>query len=156
MVSLTVSASSTEHINLERAPGRGDLAGEFHSRKERYGFNVMAVVDHTKRFTLIHWGYTARSSDMRIQANMRLDMEPEYYFEHQEFVLGDPGFKCTENIIPMFKKSIGEATLPRRKVCRVLTSHTRAQIISCTSLGMVYYGHDIEAITFLTGVKLPC
>jgi hypothetical protein len=42
------------HINLERAPGRGDAAGELHSRKKRCGFNVVAVVDHTKRGGNIH------------------------------------------------------------------------------------------------------
>ncbi len=55
------------HINMDRAPYRGVKAGAFHSRKERYRFNVVAAVDHAKRFTYMHSGSSARSSDMRIQ-----------------------------------------------------------------------------------------
>jgi hypothetical protein len=104
------------HINLERAPGRGDAAGEFHSRHERFDINVVAVCDHSRRFTYIHWGYTARSSDMWIQANMRLQMEPYDFFGPDEFLLGAPGFKCTENIVPLYKRNVGEATLPRKNL----------------------------------------
>jgi len=32
------------HVNLATAPARDD-AGAFHSRKERYGYNVLGVVD---------------------------------------------------------------------------------------------------------------
>jgi len=37
------------HVTLETAPARDD-AGAFHSRKERYGYNVLGVIDDTKRF----------------------------------------------------------------------------------------------------------
>ncbi len=44
------------HVNLATAPARDD-AGEFHSRKERYGYNILGVVDDTKRFRYLHYGY---------------------------------------------------------------------------------------------------
>lgn len=109
------------HINLEHAPTRpAKTAGSFHSRKERYGFNLVAVVDDHKRFRYIHWGFSASSSDQRVQRNMRLHTDPFDFFDGGEWVLGDSGFTCTRNIIPMFKRVRGEAQLRGRPVREAL------------------------------------
>ena len=105
------------HINLERAPTRpGKTAAAFHSRKERYGFNVVAVVDDKKRFTYLHWGFSAASSDQRVQRSMRPHTHPERFFDNGEWILGDAGFTCSPNIIPMYKRVRGQANLHGRMV----------------------------------------
>jgi len=52
--------------HIATAPARDD-AGAFHSRKERYGYNVTGFIDDTKRFRHLHYSYPASSSDMRVQ-----------------------------------------------------------------------------------------
>jgi hypothetical protein len=104
------------HINLERRPSRGRPSGSWHSRKERYGMNIMAVVDDNKRFRYIHWGFSAAASDMRIQRNMRLETNFYEYFEGEEHILGDSGFNLTPYIIPMYKRVQGQAELRGRPV----------------------------------------
>ncbi|EIW70047.1 hypothetical protein TREMEDRAFT_61809 [Tremella mesenterica DSM 1558] len=99
------------HINLDRAPAIGPASGSFHSRKERYGFNVLAAVDHRKRFTFLHWGFSARSSDMRLQQSMGPHLRPREYFDPGEFLLADSGFTCTTTIVPMYKRNQGELLL---------------------------------------------
>lgn len=94
------------HINLERAPAQKQVAGRYHSRKERYGFNLLAAVDHNKRFTFVHWGYSAASADQRLQRNCSLQLEPEAFFDLNEFILTDSGFTCTDNFIPMFRNPV--------------------------------------------------
>jgi hypothetical protein len=43
------------HINLERAPTRPQKnTGPFHRRKERYSFNIVAVIDDKNRFCYLH------------------------------------------------------------------------------------------------------
>ncbi len=45
------------HINLEHAPTRPTkTAGSFHNGKERYGFNIVAVVDDMKRMRYLALG----------------------------------------------------------------------------------------------------
>ncbi len=54
------------HVNLATAPAR-ENAGAFHSRKERYSYNVLGVTDDTKRFRYLDYGYPASSSNMCVQ-----------------------------------------------------------------------------------------
>ncbi|WWD21269.1 hypothetical protein CI109_105753 [Kwoniella shandongensis] len=97
------------HINLARAPARPEKgAAAFHSRKERYGMLLLAAVDERKRFTFIHYGYSARSSDMRAQQASRLHTDSHNFFNEDEYLLADSGFLCTTNIIPMYRKNVGE------------------------------------------------
>ena len=103
------------HINLERAPTRpGKTAGAFHSRKERYGFNVVAAVDDKKRFIYLHWGFSAASSDQRVQRSMVPQTHPERFFDNGEWLLADAGFTCSPNIIPMYKRGRGKSHLHGR------------------------------------------
>lgn len=104
------------HINLDRAPGHGDDAGLFYSYKGRYGFNYVAIVDPFKRFMYLHYGYSARSSDMRVQRVMRPLLEPNTFFDDDQFILADAGFACTSRIIPMFKRQAKRVDLPPRKL----------------------------------------
>ncbi|RXK39452.1 hypothetical protein M231_03285 [Tremella mesenterica] len=119
------------HANLSTAPARDD-AGAYHSRKERYGFNVMAIVDHTKRFRYIHYGYPASSSDQRVQRAIEPLNTPSQYFSSQEYLLADSGFTASSVLVPMFKKSAGQAVLrgktayfnSRASVMRVGVEHS--------------------------------
>ena len=114
------------HVNLERAPTRpGKSAGAYHSRKERYGFNVVAAVDDKKRFIYLHWGYSAASSDQRVQRSMKPNTNPERFFEDGEWLLADAGFTCSPNIIPMYKRGRGQAHLRGRMVCHLCIAGLR-------------------------------
>jgi hypothetical protein len=104
------------HINFEHKPSRGKPAGSWHSRKERYGMNVMAVVDDNKRFRYIHWGFSASASDICIQRNMSLTHSFYDYFDGEEHVLGDSGFALTPYILPMYKRIRGQNQLTGKAV----------------------------------------
>jgi len=69
------------HVNLEHTPTRPTkTAGSFHSRKERYGFNIVAGVEDMKRICYLRWGFSASASDKRVQRSMRLHTDPDNYF----------------------------------------------------------------------------
>lgn len=102
------------HVNLAFRPSRDD-AGAFHSRKERYGFNVAGIVDHTKRIRYLHYGYPASSSDMRVQRAIEPLNDPGDHFSNMEYILADSGYAASHQVVPMFKKSAGNATLRGRK-----------------------------------------
>ena len=76
----------------------------------------MAVIDNNKRFTFMHWGYSAAASNMRVQEASRLHSNPEEYFSAGQYVLGDSGFLCTSNFIPMYRKTAGQTDLTGKKV----------------------------------------
>ena len=102
------------HVNLAFRPSRDD-AGAFHSRKERYGFNVAGIVDHTKRIRYLHYGYPASASDMRVQRAIEPLNDPGNHFSNMEYILADSGYAASHQVVPMFKKSAGNATLRGRK-----------------------------------------
>ena len=107
------------HIGLAQAPSRSKRSSNsYHSYKGRYGFNIMAVVDHSKRFTFMHWGFLAAASDIRVQQASRLHSNPEDYFDEGQYILGDSGFLCTTTVIPMYRKTAGQANLYGKKVCQ--------------------------------------
>ena len=76
----------------------------------------MTVVDDMKRICYLHWGFSASASDKRVQRSMRVHTDPDDYFDHVEYVLGDSGFTCTCHIIAMFTRLRGEADLQGRPV----------------------------------------
>lgn len=82
----------------------------------RYGMLILGVVDDRKRLTYIHHGYSARSSDMRAQQASLLHTDPDQCFSAGEYVLGNSGFRCTTNVIPMYKRTKNESDLTRRQV----------------------------------------
>ena len=102
------------HVNLAFRPSPDD-AGVFHSRKERYGFIVAGIVDHTKRIRYLHYGYPASSSDMRVQRAIEPLNDPGNHFANMEYILADSGYAASHHVVPMFKKSAGNATLRGRK-----------------------------------------
>ena len=91
------------HVNLSTAPARDD-DGAFHSRKERYGYNVLGIIDDTERFTYLHNGYPASSSDMRVQRSAETFNHPDDHFSRLEYILADSGFTASECVLPMFRK----------------------------------------------------
>ena len=100
------------HINLESAPALPDGgAGSYHSRKERYGLNILAVCDDKKRFTWIDFGFSASAGDSRIQRCSDLTLNAANYFDNDEFILADAAFTCCSNIIPMYKRPRGHPRL---------------------------------------------
>lgn len=104
------------HINLKRAPFKcTKAAGAWHRRKERYGWNVVAVVDEKKRFAFGHWGYSAAASDMRVQRAMRIHSDPHDFFDHQQYLLADSGFQRTNHIVPMYRQKAKEANLTGKR-----------------------------------------
>jgi hypothetical protein len=107
------------HINLANAPAKenkGDAA--YWSYKKRYGMLLLAVCDHRKRLTFVHWGFSARSSDMRAQQDSRLHRHPEELFRPGEWVLGDSGLTLTEHVIPMFRRRGRDSELTVREVSK--------------------------------------
>lgn len=104
-------------IFLENAPTKPNKgATAFWSRKKRYGLLLLCAVDHNKRFTYVHNGYTARSSDMRAQRASSLHTSPDQFLGPQEFLLGDSGFMVSSHIVPMYKKGRGEEEPTGRRV----------------------------------------
>ncbi len=101
------------HVTLETAPARDD-AGAFHSRKERYGYNVLGVIDDTKRFRYLHYGYPASSSDMRVQRAAEPLNHPDEHFSRNEYLLADSGFTASEQMVPMFRKTAGNTIMRGR------------------------------------------
>jgi len=101
------------HVNLATAPARDD-AGEFHSRKERYGYNILGVVDDTKRFRYLHYGYPASSSDMRVQRAAEPLNHPDEHFSRDEYLLADSGFTASDQMVPMFRKTAGNTIMRGR------------------------------------------
>lgn len=53
---------------------------------------------------------------MRVQQAMRPLLEPERFFSPGEVIVGDAGFKCTQYIIPMFKRTARQNSLSRRRL----------------------------------------
>jgi len=102
------------HVNLAAAPSRPD-AGAFHSRKERYGFNVGGIVDNFKRIRYLHVGYPASASDMRVQRAIQPLNDPHDHFTDDQYLLGDSGFAAAHHLVPMFKKTAGNALLRGRR-----------------------------------------
>ncbi|OCF70900.1 hypothetical protein I204_08450 [Kwoniella mangroviensis CBS 8886] len=92
------------HIVLKNAPSKGkQAASAMYSYKGRYGWNLLVVCDPHKRIRYFTQGFTASTSDSRVQRNSTLQTDPDRYFSPGEYVLGDAGFTCTPNVIPLFK-----------------------------------------------------
>lgn len=105
------------HVNLEDAPEKPNKgATRFWSYKKKYGMLLLAICDHKKRLRFVHWGYSARSSDMKAQQDSRLHNSVEELFRPGKWILGDSGLLLTEHVIPMFKKRGRNAKLAPREV----------------------------------------
>jgi hypothetical protein len=93
------------HIVLDRAPSlEKQLQAKFYNRKGCYSLMMIAACDETKRFTYVQAGYNGAASDMRAQRESTLHTAPETLFSEGEFLLCDAGFKCTQHVIPLYKK----------------------------------------------------
>ena len=118
--------------NNPSKPNKGATAYWLHKRQ--YGLFLLCAVDHRKRFTYVHHGLSARSSDIRAQCTSVLHTFPAKHFSLDEFLLGDLGFIVSENIIPMYKKGWGEGELTGRRVSHTIT---RLQIPSANVVGFL-------------------
>ncbi|WVO18233.1 hypothetical protein L204_105941 [Cryptococcus depauperatus] len=101
------------HINFNEAPSRVD-ASSYYSRKQRYGLNIVLVIDSHKYIRYVHWGFSAASSDERVQRSMRLQTDSHMFFDGLEHIIGDAEFTCTPHIIPMYRRLRNEPQLVGR------------------------------------------
>lgn len=93
------------HIPLHKCPSFTiEKNASFFSRKQRYGLLILAACDHAKRFTYLQTGHYASASDFRAQRSSSLHKDPHLHFSTDEFVLGDSGFFCSLNVIPMYRR----------------------------------------------------
>ncbi|TXT12420.1 uncharacterized protein COLE_02830 [Cutaneotrichosporon oleaginosum] len=93
------------HVVLDRAPAlEKQLQAKFYNRKGCYSLMMIASCDETKRFTYLQAGYNGAASDMRAQRECTLTTSPELLFSKGEYLLCDAGFKCTEYVLPLYKK----------------------------------------------------
>lgn len=104
------------HIPLYQAPWRPDrLAGTYYTPKGRCALNVLAVVDHKKRFRLVHYGHTGATNDCTHQKDMPYQRgngkDEGLYFDDEEHIVGDSGFTPTERLIAMCKRDRGVSHL---------------------------------------------
>lgn len=93
------------HIILHKTPSFTiEKNATFWSRKKRYGLLVLAVCDHQKRFTYVQTGHYSAATDFRAQHTSPLVQRPENLFDAEQYVLGDSGFYCTNEVIAMFRR----------------------------------------------------
>ena len=93
------------HIPLHKCPSFSiEKNASFFSRKHRYGLLILAVCDEAKRFTYLQTGHYASASDFRAQRSSALHRRPRELFSRDQFVLGDSGFYCSLNVIPMYRR----------------------------------------------------
>ena len=76
----------------------------FFSHKKRYCFNVIAVCDHTLRFTYCLVGWPGSVHDSTAYDRTELVQHPDSFWSPGEDVIGDKAFSCTPTVIPPFKK----------------------------------------------------
>ncbi|OXC61723.1 hypothetical protein AYX13_07034 [Cryptococcus neoformans] len=92
-------------IVLHQAPSIGrEKAHTMHSYKEKYGYKMIAVVDHLKRFRYAWFGFSAATNDQMAQDLSDLHRNPHRFFSPKEYVLGDAGMKSSDTVIPLFKR----------------------------------------------------
>lgn len=107
-ISSCVSFIDGTDIVLHQAPSIGrERAHTMHSYKERYGYKVIAVVDHLKRFRYIWLGFSAACNDQMAQDLSDLHRNSDRFFSSKEYVLGDAGMKLSDTVLPLFKRERG-------------------------------------------------
>lgn len=93
------------HVILHKTPSFSiEKNATFWSRKKRYGLLVLAVCDHQKRFTYVQTGHFSSATDFRAQQTSALVQNPANLFDDEQYVLGDSGFYCTNEIVPMYRR----------------------------------------------------
>lgn len=93
------------HVILDKAPAMGkDRSSRYFTRKGHYGLFMLAVCDVNKRFTYVHFGLNGGASDATAQNECSLHTQPEQFFSRNEWVLGDAGITCTQNIVSMYRR----------------------------------------------------
>ncbi|ODN72664.1 hypothetical protein L198_08317 [Cryptococcus wingfieldii CBS 7118] len=95
-------------IELEYRPARTDQS-TFYGRKNKYGFNVMAVCDINTRVLYLRTGFTAAVHDQRVLNSCQLVQEPLLFFSPREYIIADCGYTPSDNVIPSFKRTRGQA-----------------------------------------------
>nr|ODN90083.1 hypothetical protein L203_02003 [Cryptococcus depauperatus CBS 7841] len=78
----------------------------------------------------VHWGFSAASSDQRVQRSMQLQTHTHMYFDGLGHIMGDAGFTCTPHIIPMYRRLRNEPQLVGRPVFlnhHVQLAHVRVE-----------------------------
>ncbi|KAE8538300.1 hypothetical protein D1P53_005642 [Cryptococcus gattii VGV] len=91
-------------IEVEYIPGRDD-ALLWYGRKNKYGFNVLIIVDHECCIRYIHTGFTASCHDQRVYNSTRIYQHPHEFFSDKEYLLADSGFTPNDNCVPSYKRT---------------------------------------------------
>ena len=105
------------HILLHKSPSFSvEKNATFWSRKKRYGLLILAVCDEKKRFTYLQTGHFASANDFRAQQSTPMARDPAQLFSDGQYILGDSGFYCDSNVVPMYRRSSGQVDLPEERL----------------------------------------
>jgi len=98
------------HIVLFACPGTHDYVDYF-NRKERYSYNIQAVVDINKVIRHLHVGHPGCSHDMRVFSESQVGEDPASLLDPHQYIIADSGYKPLYHIVPVFKKEPGQTTV---------------------------------------------
>jgi hypothetical protein len=82
-------------------------APDYHGRKYRYSLTVLVINDDKKRIRYFLAGWPGKTHDNRVLRNSKVGREPEKFFQHNEYIIGDSAFEAQWYCIPAFKKPAG-------------------------------------------------
>lgn len=81
------------------------LDGEdYFSRKGKYGLSGMIICDDQKRIRYIYTGWPGCAHDGRVYNNSAVALQPEKFFNGEEYLLADSAYTPSSYIVPAFKK----------------------------------------------------
>ena len=102
-------------VVLANKPRRKDGA-DFHSYKQRYGFNVMGVCDDQKRIRAVQYGFVGSAHDNRVFKFSPFYNRPADFFSPTQYLLADSAYTPTTFCVPLFKREAGAVNLGRGEV----------------------------------------
>jgi hypothetical protein len=112
-------------------PPETDDAPDFFGRKYRYSLTVLVVNDDKRRIRYFLAGWPGKTHDNQVFRNSKLGMNPENFFNHNQYILGDSAFEAQWFCIPAFKKPAGGQIEQHRSrfndllaTPRVISEHT--------------------------------
>jgi hypothetical protein len=103
-----------------------DVGTRFYTYKKRYQLMVLAVCDTQSKFTYVSVGKNGRAADSTALAESDLATCKDQYFGPKEYLLGDSGFACSNQLVCMFPRPpTGEKAKPYQVSCTHCMRRTR-------------------------------
>ena len=75
---------------------------DYFSRKMNYALSTLLVTDHESKFLYVHASYVGSTHHNRVFSNSRLWLQPDMFFEGEEYIIADLANIVFDILIPAY------------------------------------------------------